>query len=246
MLAVKGLDRSIVIETLRPFAGAAFTQQSREALCYRLAGNLPRFRLGRPVHVWSVQRIEEWVPFQILSVLRERSGGAMGVTVNFKALTGTPAGLRCQRWWSDKLCRYLSYDFGFSKRSAVQRYPYSVPEQLVTMRLYGLVTPEECQDKLGFSEIRVPQSLKKWNSRQMKRRFRIDDGFTCPQGYAPSFPCQLCPIGYTTCPAGTHRLDYVDRVCKACKQLSSFDVDQEVGVCVNCHNLNVLRGGRRG
>lgn len=230
------LDYHILFDSLRNLIGVRLTQPLIDYTCWRIAGNYKRLKQKRIVPVWNMQRLPEWVNGQIISCKRERnSKNKLGATFGFRILTGTPAGLITYKWWSTRMCRYLSPEFGFSKSRGKRevRFPYSSPEQLVGMRLYMMIIKGTKEPT--FNDIGLPASLRKWNVETVKSRFRVLPGFTCAMELPVSqLPCHGCPVGFMTCRAACHRLDWVEKHCNECKSEAYFDTESQSNVCINC------------
>lgn len=245
------LDYPTVYESCRHLAGVRLHPAAARLFAHRVAGNLPLLKRHRPVLPWSVPEDKEWVPLQVVSCKRRRnSRGRLGGDFRLLALAGRPAGLYFVKWWSFRYCRYIAPELKFSRpvsrrARSPARYPFSALEQLVTLRFYGLIDPAECgPGEPGFQKVGTPPSLAAWNRGQIRRRFRIDDGYECPDDRPRSFPCHNCPRGYSSCPAGTHARDYVQGFCKVCQDDAAlFDPDWPPGVCVFCQRRSQSRMG---
>lgn len=233
--------------SVRHLAGTSPSAEQLKAVAHRLCGNLRRLAGQKAVPPWIVQKFREWVPVQIMSVRRERSKqGRLGGIFEFRVLAGTPAALTIRKWWSLQACRYwATKHFGFSKppgksiAAKPPRYPFATLEQLVGFRLYVLMEPSLCGHKepMFGTHVKVPPSVAAWNKELLKHRFRIDPGYTCPEGYPQSFACHQCPCGYQgTCPVGTHPYDYEIKPCSVCGKVKApFDPQRGDAMCVNCH-----------
>lgn len=237
------VDFPTVSESLRGLAGVAATRQTLHDTAHRLAGNLPRLRRHRPVPAWVVQPFKEWVPVQLMAVRRRATKFKPGADLTWKILAGTSAPLLVRQWRSVNHLRYLARWLGFTRQprprigSRPSKYPYAVPEQLVTLRAYALIDPALCKaGEPGFEKVKFPPSVEAWNKEQLKYRFRVDKGYGCRHGQPASLPCHNCPVGYLTCRAGTHANDYESRHCPGCgNEEAPFDPDWPAGaLCVNC------------
>jgi hypothetical protein len=242
------IDYETVYESCRHLAGVHLTAPDLKQFAHRMAGNLDRLTSRRPVTPWVVQKQREWVPLQITAVKREyREKSGLGGVFTFFAMAGSVAGMTIRKWWSFKYCRYVSTKFKFSKpvsRKAKNpaKYPFSALEQLVTLRLYGLIDPELCNvNEPGFQQIKLHGSLNDWNRDQIRYRFRMEDeGYECPDDQPRDFLCHNCPRGYSpteegACRAATHAKSYEIRRCEHCDDDEAmFDPDWVGDVCVNC------------
>jgi hypothetical protein len=228
-------------DSLRGLLGTFPTAKSLGDLSHRLAGNLENLKARRVVTAWTLQRHWEWVPLSIVRVRRARSTvGRIGAIVTFKVLAGTPCPLLIERFWSLRQCAYMARHMGFSRPAPPRArtpapYPYSAPEQLVTMRLYGLIDPHKSSPAVGpvFDKVRFPQSLLSFNREQLKHRNR-GKGYACPKGFPLTVLCHHCFVGYDNCRAGCHPRTYETRECPGCKKEAPFDPDAHGPHCVNC------------
>ena len=241
------LNRETLYESLRNCAGTLMTKELIRETCWRIAGNLPRLRLERVTPPWHVQRFAEWVPLHILSARPHRRGKKMGAMFTMRIMAGTPCPFITFKWWSVKRCRYYARNgFGFSKRpgaGGVVKYPYVDPAQLVNLRLYGLVEPELCGKEPGISEPRWPASVRNWNKEIIRRRFRVDQGYSCPQGFPLELACHHCPVGTDRCPAGTHRQLWRRKYCEHCEREGAvFDPEISHTMCTDCYRKAVFKG----
>jgi hypothetical protein len=226
-------------DSVRGLAGQTLTRERIAETCWRLAGNHQRLRQHRPVPPWKVQKFREWVPLQILSCRRgQNARGKRGAFFLFRVMAGTPCPQTVFRWWSVAQCKFFSTDMGFTKPWGESRYPYSAPEQMVSLRLNGLVDPDLCGAEPMFKQVEFPDSLRDWNRELLKYRFRVDKGYDCPAGFSREFPCHHCPVGYKgklLCVAATHRRDWTRKECKGCGHDDAFfDPDTPGDLCVDC------------
>jgi hypothetical protein len=126
------------------------------------------------------------------------------------------------------------------------KYPYGFPEQFVGLRLALLVEPDLSTTDPVFSEAKWPASADDWNKEHLKRRFRVDRDYTCPEGKPQSFPCHFCSTGFLKCPAATHMHDWYQGRCNACdKNDAYFDPDISRELCVDCFIKEVYRASKK-
>lgn len=235
-------------DSVRHLAGTPIDERTLDAVCWRLAGNHKRLRQRRAVPPWHSQKLPEWVPSQVVSCRRERTPkGRLGARYGFRILAGTPAGLTAYKWWSMQMCRFMSGEMGFSRPNhrKITSFPYAVPEQLVGMRLYVRIMPEQCTNEPGFDGVGFPSSLQGWNKTTVKCRVRAQEGFSCKLNKrADELHCYHCPIGFINCRAGTHRMDWVEKDCPICEKKSFFDPESQGDACVDCFVRSVYRGDK--
>lgn len=231
-------DYATVEHSVRNVFGVRVTPEVVDELSWRMAGNYRRLAERKVVPPWHVQRLPEWVPAQVVSCKREKSGrGKPGARLGFRVLAGTPAGRVAYKWWSLKLCRYVAPEFGYSVPRGARRlaYPYSAPEQLVGLRTYLCVTPSLSGREPGFEATTVHTSVGDWNRTTIRCRFRAQPKFVCLMKATPAdLPCHVCPVGFARCRAGTHRADWVERHCEGCGKRAYFDPESTSPHCVAC------------
>lgn len=241
------VTRGILEESLRDLAGQPLTAELIKQTAWRICGNVTRLRHRRAVPPWHVQRLPEWAPLQIISCRRSKSNkGVPGATFGICVLAGTAAGLVLLRWWSLKQCRYRATDFGFSRpvslnAKGVARYPYQAPEQLVNLRLYGLLEPRLCVGGPMFEICGFVPAVVEHNRRLIQFRERVQKS-DCPMGFAPNEPpCHRCPVGYEQCPGGTHKRNWTQAECPRCKNpAAAIDPDMP-DECIDCRAKALYR-----
>ncbi len=225
-----GIGLAVVFESLRGIAGVELDMPRLEATMWRIAGNVRTLKEGVPSYEWAAQSGSEWVPLQIVGAnphINQRK--QRGYMFMFRALAGTPCPLHIYRFWSRATCSVAASHVGFSTRRG--NYPYSHPRQLVGLRLYGQVTPKLSTNGPGFYKIEAPPSCHRYNRDVLGIRLGQHPE-TCPRNY--SHECHRCVIGYVNCLAGTHREDYIHKVCPACGRLAVFDSGSRSSQCVPC------------
>lgn len=226
-----------VFESIRYLAGRALTRKEGTELAWRLAGNLPALKAGRPAGPWSTQQEKEWVPLQILAAAPYRNTrNKLGYNFEFRALAGSPCPMKLRAFWTKDLTRALASRLGFS-RWRDGRYPFHHSSEFVGLRLLGELEPARSQYVPTFYEVAVPDSFVKWNRDNVLRiRCRVDD---CPRGYTGA--CRHCAVGYVECPAATHRLNYRQVFCNKCGELKWFDLDLADDRCIDCQYKQLLK-----
>ena len=239
-LPIAKLDHQTLEDSVRHLAGKRLTQELIQETSHRLAGNLPRLRRRRAVIPWNGQRVNEWVPVQFMACRPAKPNRkGPGVIYTLKILAGTPCPRTVLQRWSLKKCAYLASFMGYmrSRRGVSALYPYSAPEQLVTLRLLAHIDRKASIQEPIITDYQATESLLNWNREQIKRRLaRYLPGYECPHGFAHDFPCHGCFFGYESCSAATHPADYVLRRCPQCKEAKApFDRDVSSEVCVVCY-----------
>jgi hypothetical protein len=235
------LNPQKIEDSLRDLAGTFLTKELIYKTCWRMVGNVQRLRRNFSVPSWNGQKIVEWVPLQVVSTCYMKQGYRPGVLLGCQVMAGTPCSLMLFRWWSVTQCAFFAKDFGFS--APWGRYPFAVPEQLVSLRFYGRIVPRLCTPDPQFDKPGFPASLFKHNRKVIKRRFRVDPGYKCPIGLPSDFPCHHCPKGYKSCPAAVHREDWVKKACPGCnREDAPFDPGFPSNLCVDCQRKAAFRG----
>lgn len=243
------VDYKTLEDSLRHLAGTRLDERELDATAWRMAGNFKRLADRKAVPPWHVQRLPEWVPAQVVSCRRERTGrGKLGAVFGFRLLAGTSCGLTAEKFWTLKFCRVMASDFGFSRSfgTRTQAYPYTAPEQFVGLRAYVRVMPSLCGKEPGFDGLGFPSSLSGWNKTTLKCRFRVQPGFRCAMGMLPTqLPCHNCPVGFLKCRAGTHRQNWVEKACSGCeKEDAFFDPESASDLCVDCTVRATYKGDK--
>lgn len=239
------LNKDIVRASLLDLAGKPITANAITQASWRIAGNTPRLKEGHPVPAWHVQRMMEYVPAQIVSCqLQKNARGNIGALYGFRILAGTPSGLLSFKWWSLKVIRFLSRKFGYSgfRSRDLPKFPYSAPEQLVGLRLLLLIHPDYCDKLPGFDKVTFKPSLSEWNLKVLRRRNRTMPGFVCKAKRTIMQPCHTCNLGFLSCPAGTHRADWIKRECPGCNAVAWFDPDRASTKCIACTTTDIYKG----
>ena len=240
------IPRPVIFQSLFDLVGETPTSQVLFDTFWRLAGNIPALMRAEPVHPWNVQHATEVVPAQVVEVNTVRQRGKLQLSVLFQFLAVSPSSLQAHQYWSSRKCAYLARrkddagnGFMFSRNPGSRsrreaKYPYSDPRQLVGMRCLVTVTPELSEDGPNFQEIKFTSSLGSHNRELLKRRVRVDEGYTCPEGFNRTHDCHMCHIGSDKCSAACHPRTYGVDFCSSCGQQSYFDRNDLTGYRVNC------------
>lgn len=241
-----GIEHDILLRSCLHLIDMPLSREALQEFAHRLAGNMHRLTDNTAVTPWVVQMVAEWVPVQVMAVRRQQGpSGKFGAYLTLKVLAGSPCPLIIYQWWSWGRCKFRARELGFSRPPGPQalypaKRPFTHVEQLVTLRFYAYIEPELCElGAPGFYHVQATPAVKAWNTEQLRYRYR-DEGHECPEGHPRSFPCHVCPRGYSTCRAGTHARDYVFKECPQCKEKEApFDPDWPSALpCVNCYNAS--------
>lgn len=248
-LLPKTINYDTVYASLEDMAGTRLTADVLRQVCWRIAGNLQKLSKGIPVPTWTRQPFPEWVPAQIISAKRRRSGkGEVGHVFTFQMLAGLSASTKGTKFWTDKLCRFMAGDFGFSRRrpsdrsTKLPRYQFQHPLEFVTLRMMVLIEPKLCSTtEPGFEKTKVAGANLTWNREQMKYRDRFDTGYQCPHGMTHAVPCYRCPFGTSSCRAAVHPVDYEFDYCEKCgRDRAPYDMTVSKDMCVECYDRRAL------
>ncbi len=231
-----GIELSTIFSSIQLFAGSQITQPILKDLAWRLAGNIDSLKEGRVLKSWTVSAEPEWVPVQITSAkyIRKKKDlydkGVPAYLYKMTILAGSPCTLTMTRAWTVKACRLYARELGFTSNNG--NFPYSNPQEFVSLRFMAEITKERCRDNQpGFDRIKVTSALKNWNRSIMRMRMR--DTFTCPENY--EIPCYLCWHGYNSCPAACRKIDLERRSCNGCNDDGWFDPEDRAGkFCLDC------------
>lgn len=226
-----GIRYDVVFESLRYLAGRTLQSDESIRLAYRLAGNLSRLKDGLSIPPWSSQREDEWVPLQVLRMVKMRnSKDKLGYDVTLRVMAGTPAALKISAFWSGGRLKMIAADVGFSRPWG--KYPFKGSASMVGLRFLGKIEAARSHGRPTFQEIHCPQSLVNWN-RENVLKLRLRVGMSCPMGYRHE--CWQCAIGYDQCAAGTHFRTYQVGSCNGCNNSQAvFDPEDPSLQCVNC------------
>lgn len=228
-----GLSRDVVFDSCRSVLGKRLTLARLGTLAWRLAGNIPRLRRGIPVHPWSQQNVDEWVPVQIIGgEYTQTARGDAACNFSFRALAGTPAPMVFRQRLTKRHCAAMAVHMGFSKRRGKKQRPFHDSLQYVNLRCCVLVEIAKSQHRPTFFHMAVPKVFLDWNVDLLKMRYRV--GWECPKSY--THPCHKCVIGYKDCPAATHRETHVLAHCHGCQRDDArFDPERSTELCLACY-----------
>ncbi len=210
--------------------GETVTQDLLDELCWRLAANRGRLQTG-PVRPWTSQADVEWCAVQVINGRRVWRNDRPGAMLQFRFLSGSPAGRSNELFWSLKLAHFFRKDFGFT-----YEMPLSSPLEYVSLRFLALVAPEFSKAGPGFERLSMPGAALKWNKRVIQMRYRR--GFDCPYHYQHA--CHLCPLGYVgdqagkSCVAAVRPRSCVEKFCPVCKKTGWFDPTVNARRCLGC------------
>lgn len=222
------IKRDVVYETARQLLDVELKPPLCLEFAWRVAGNLARLKEGKVVKPWASQEIDEWVPLQIVRVTPGRNQyDEIGHFATMRVLAGSPCPKVIHRFFGRRFSNAMARRLGFSRRNG--QYPFADTAQFVNLRFLGKIEVDKCRDEPKYGAVECPQSMIDYNREILRVRLHIIE---CPNGWV--HPCHRCVIGYQTCPAGTHRQDYVKAFCHGCSTDAYFDPDSKSEHCVQC------------
>jgi len=225
------ISYDVVFESVRYLSGRCLDPTISRRVAWRLAGNLPQLKSGQPVAKWAMQRVDEWVPVQILDAVtcRDRKN-KVAYQMTFLILAGTPCPMRITGVWGPRAARAIAIQLGFSRPWG--KYPYRSPYDLVGLRLLGLLEAARSRESPEFHEIYCGAGMQNWNRKNvLKLRLRNDE--RCPNSF--TYACRQCAYGYDACRAATHPHTYVTAACNKCGQGAVLtDPTDPARLCLKC------------
>jgi hypothetical protein len=233
-----GIPADAMFESVRYLAGTTLTHMESVTLAWRIAGNIPTLKAGLPVQPWTFQRVDEWLPLQVLRMDIERNRyNRLGYDVTFRVLAGSACPNKINRFWTLPSMHVISQELGFSKPWG--KFPFKHPKDLIRLRLTGLVEAEKSRTQPVFHAVTCSDAMIKYNREQVLR-LRLRVGMECPHRYAHE--CVRCAVGYDSCPAGTHASTYYLGNCLRCGQNNVlFDPEQRSQDCITCNDSERLK-----
>ena len=200
---------SVVYESLMHLAGKLITPDIIRDTAWRLAGNKDLLQDGIAVPPWTVQRMKEWCPVQVLQGTSMTSkDGRPGYLFKMRFVHGTPTPMIISKWLSRSLCAMLARRIGFTKLRG--KRPFRHAMELVRLRMLVLLDPDLTKTQPGFFKIDCSPGLMKWNREiiDLRNRRRKEKPWRCPQGF--THMCYNCPFGYDQCPAAVRPITITD------------------------------------
>lgn len=237
---------SVVGKSLCHLAGRKLTERQIECEVWRLLGNIETLRGWLAVPPWTHQQYDEWIPMQVISgqTYKTPRRHIFGYLFKFRALAGSCCPMILEQFWSQALCRVLARRLGFTRVEGER--PFQNSEELVQMRLLGLVEQKLSAKAPTFHTIHATESMLLYNRKLQRARLRLpQSGFCCPYKY--QHPCHQCPVGYAvgkkTCPAAVRPVTLEARICPHCREEGFFDPTRpRITQCVNCEHRQRMGG----
>ena len=225
------VDPRVLEESCMPVLGKELTTRRLDAFALRIAANVQRLRRGQIVLPWTTQAEEEWAPVEVVRCWPGRNRkNVIGSYFQFLVLAGSPAGFGLTKFWTAAQCNYIGIELGFSRR---RKRPLIHPAYLVRLRFSALFEPQLSLERPGFHRVRPTSGLTRYNERIMRDRLHREPGCP-PRGYEHA--CQVCWLGYCSCPLAVHPLDYVQKICDQCANPKAWHdpADDDMDMCVGC------------
>ena len=188
--------------------------------------------------------VPEWAGIELkrFSPYPSKEYGNPRLFGTFLVLQGAAAGLYVSRVFTKRFLWVLSRQLGFGK-SKKCRWSGEPADFISFWMLASIYTKG---DRLGFERYEVPAECLSHNKALIKARRE-----PCPRGFRHA--CRDCPIGYDSCPNGTHADTWIVKPCcgvSGKKVLDTyrsghegyFDPDHLSNVCIECERR--LTGGK--
>lgn len=231
----RAVTKSVLFDSCRNLLGRELSATALRQTAWRLAGNLPTLRRGIPVHPWTTQVRDEWVPVLLTGGHYTRTRwGKPAYYFQFLPLAGSPAGMAFSQVLTSRFCAAFAPRMGFSRSRRGPR-PFIDGKQFGGLYCCVLVEMRLAKQAPKFFHVAVPDGMKKTNIAVLNKRMR--KGWVCPRSY--THRCCHCVIGYSECEAATHAETYGRGYCRQCGHADAlFDPLLGRDICINC----TLRG----
>jgi hypothetical protein len=225
-----------VFDSARALLSSQITRRTARETAWRLAGNIGILRSGTALAPWRGPGDPEWHPAEFLSGRRARTrAGDAAFLYRLRLLAGPACPLIAEKSWPVRFLPVLARSLGFPSRRDAGRF--RDPTELMRLRCEVMVEAEFCRPgRPGFDKVRSPSWALTWNRRLFRARLKEDP--PCPHDY--THPCYRCPVGYLSCPAGTHARDYEFKVCGLCGREAPHDPGAPSGLCLECDEKQAL------
>lgn len=223
----------------RSFLGRMLTDERLREFAWLVAGNLKRLRDGHPVVAWGMQAEEEWMPLYVVRASQGRNRrDEPGHWLTFRFMAGSACPTKVRRFWSRAQARFIATLMGFNAR---RKRHFNGAEHFVGMLLYGLVEPRLSEDRPGFHQIRVPDTMLRHNVALIDGR-REKPCPAAPFHYLHG--CDVCTIGYDRCPLAMHPRTYVRGKCADCGEPEAVIDPDRPERCVACDHKRDTRSSK--
>jgi len=227
-LKLKTVHEQALRNSLLEFAETEFTEEVGDRIAVRLAGGYDEIKVGRPVvSSNTVPAKGAWMPIEVAemrfdTVKFNKARVKMTALVLIGGLSGK---MFTQQMPAKATSIFFANTLGWAKFGGRPAH-----SELVQMKFTGLVVRDKKKDfqideyKCTAGQLRLNKELRE--ARQEP----------CLRGHR--YQCRTCPIGYSTCPRGTHRYTWVQRLCPKCKdERAIFDpAEPNTRVCLLCRS----------
>ena len=213
--------------SVQAYSGMALGAEKLVALARRLAGNSEVLKAGRPALPWIAQMASEWVVLKVegghSSRMRRRGSVVFGAVFQLRVLSGSPSSKDFAQFFTDAAMSGLARRMGFP----LPRYAQLHTAAALALGVFqGRLEPGE---ELRVGRFACSPVLKKRNRELFEARLNRE----CPRGY--KWACERCPVGYNSCPFGTHAKDYEIRRCPGPPPHRGwFEENEFDDFCVKC------------
>ena len=222
-------SRDALYESIRPLAGTSLGPAASRELAWRLAGNIDRLEAGEPVLPWTRQIADEIVPVRVERVKPEKRKDTFGYVMFCRVLAGSPCPMVFPQFFSDRSCRAVSRQIGFSNHRGL--YPYSSPLHYVNLMFFAHIEAERSRELPYFRTVSCSSGLKTENRPKIAIRCRARP---CPFNFEHA--CIKCWVGYNECPAGIYPQTLVQQHCMNCNADGFFEPDDVGLFCMQCRH----------
>ena len=215
-------------ESMLEFAGQELTDDVYDSIAVKLAGGYDDIRQGKPVTaVTGVPKQGLWAPTKIVemrfdAVRNNRPYLKMTAMVVVGPLAGRSFN---QQMPAKSVVTGFAIHLGWKKWGGRPAH-----SELVQLVFTGKIVNDK-RKGLQIDEF-------KCTAQQLKVNKEIRDLRDEPCVNNHRYQCKTCPIGYSSCPRGTHRYTWVPRHCPRCRDdRAIFDPAQpNVKVCLVCRS----------
>lgn len=233
----KTVSPSAVFETVRLIAGTTFSTTTALEFAWRVAGNVDQLVDGQHVVAWTRQLHDEVVPIRVEAVTPGSRRDEFGFNLRCRVQAGSPCPMAFNQFFSARSCKAISRVIGFSNTSWGPYQYGGLAAHFVNTLFFAHIEAERSRDQPWFRHVSISSGMLKANKSLLDVRCRVKP---CPLNYTHS--CSDCPIGYSDCSYGTHRVTYVEQHCTICGNVALFDPALSGVGCISCQKRFSLSG----
>jgi len=214
--------------SLLEFADTELTEEVGDRIAVRLAGGYDEIKAGRAVISSNTLAPEgTWMPIEVAEMRFDAvKFNKARVKMTALALIGGLSGkLFTQQMPAKATSIFFANTLGWGKYDARPAH-----SELVQMRFTGRVVKDK-RNGFQIDEYKCTAGQLKLNKELRESRHE-----PCIRGHR--YQCRTCPIGYSTCPRGTHRYTWVPKLCPSCKdERAIFDpAEPNMRICLLCRS----------